>query len=828
MVQIQMSEVPMSDIEALAQRNKTIEENNRIAIEESKAFVEQYKAELAARKADWDYKVKAASSNIDMLNEGVDERNAARVPEISDVPPSRPWKQDEMSGPNVPDQSSLKEQEYQAYQQRLQEARDYENSLSTEHRLAVPSMPDAVPALGYQNSNTGRVPDPRLEQTFGLSADQARRNNEVYALNDMHTERQRLSGGISDRVTPQIGGGAGVNLPPALTSPNIDADLGRSQIPLTLPANPTVPPSIGGLPDNRTPEEIRAAFDARKPISYGMGPTTTDTIKEFPWQILRQEQRFNRLNIEKLNKNIEEIPVEIDKLNAESKSILKKLEGISPLNPKYQSLNERLIAIQSNIKRLKSQLVEDNITLSAEIDSTPEINSAMVDLNNDAIRKELERDDLTESQRESLTRQLVNPEDTVTPEEQVIVDGMEAADIQGAEVAAEVGNSIIKLSYGGDSSETLGLQDLSVPYEVAKGLEDLAKEEPKSWRKAIDWFTDIMGIQGKDLIRMGIFYIGSRVAGSSHSGAMKFSLNAAMAGVASRDALVQRLQESGKWTNKSINLFEKSSDYEDLKEKVNGIPFKVDKNSPEYYWNAKTFSFDVIYPAEDKNGTFYVDYSRNRVKLPEGAEVSELSPADQLAEFSKEGLPVVKKVIDSAIDSFKDSDNELSSEDKFKLKSDLADFIAGSRDFYRYSGKSFDLVDLNRIAETAAELAIRSKKYSIFHHMEDATILLSTETWSDAFKTVGKNGEVVIDTETYLLLKDKILNEAGEDPSAPQAASVAQQLFAAAYKDYMSDYDEDKDIGLTHKRRQVFIDKSKDGSIPGATPFMVYLMTNLN
>lgn len=143
-----------------------------------------------------------------------------------------------------------------------------------------------------------------------------------------------------------------------------------------------------------------------------------------------------------------------------------------------------------------------------------------------------------------------------------------------------------------------------------KDVEDVKKEDPAGWEKAMSWITRTFGVTGQDLARFGLLYAGSRLAGYDHQGSMSWSFEVAGTDLVERRSMEAQITQTGKYTPASIQDFHRTGDFSKLKplgDKDGGL--KIDATAPAY----KKGTQELVYKATDGSGNkYYVDGKGNR------------------------------------------------------------------------------------------------------------------------------------------------------------------------------------------------------------------------
>lgn len=177
------------------------------------------------------------------------------------------------------------------------------------------------------------------------------------------------------------------------------------------------------------------------------------------------------------------------------------------------------------------------------------------------------------------------------------------------------------------------------PEQVKK----VAAEDPKGFKKAMNWFADTMGLQSKDLYRMAFLYAGSRIAGYDHSGSMSWAFETGMKMVDGRESMVQRLQETGKYTPKSIEEFKKTGDRSKLKLTTSSNPVKTDFTKPMVGKDGKRY-----YKRTDKTGNVW--YETVGGGRSDGTGLRDPSDDQSRVEMMNEAAPKVTELVNDMLE----------------------------------------------------------------------------------------------------------------------------------------------------------------------------------
>lgn len=162
--------------------------------------------------------------------------------------------------------------------------------------------------------------------------------------------------------------------------------------------------------------------------------------------------------------------------------------------------------------------------------------------------------------------------------------------------------------------------------------------DSRGWKRMTEWTNDVFGINGQDLAKFGLFYAGSRIAGYRHGESMGFGFEQAMADNRTRATFTQRANETGKYSQDSLDQFKRTGKYEDLVLVATPNPRSIDLTSS--YLNA-----DGVrgYVTKDSQGNqYYTDATGRRLQ-------GEFFPSEQpqtRMEMVNEYKPALSAIID--------------------------------------------------------------------------------------------------------------------------------------------------------------------------------------
>lgn len=167
--------------------------------------------------------------------------------------------------------------------------------------------------------------------------------------------------------------------------------------------------------------------------------------------------------------------------------------------------------------------------------------------------------------------------------------------VKPATPKVEAANEIVKATDNLVTEQDLAnAEQMQADLESGK-IENAAMQAPEGAMDKVMGFFEEYGITDlfdkKELGKMAVMYLGSRLLGHSHGGSLNFAAKNYISGISTKQATkaknVQKLLEDGKFTPASIARYEKSGNIEDLVKK--GLTFiPTGDTETIVYMNPKT------------------------------------------------------------------------------------------------------------------------------------------------------------------------------------------------------------------------------------------------